>query len=236
MGLKGKLKAVAATKIVEKVIPKGSIDDAINSMLNKIGKAAGEKTAAEHIQEIKKNYLIIKSKSYSIGDVVGIVIGNAPKMNDYLVRYQIVDGNGTLKYKSSAENTITDREILDLFDTNGNKIGYVKEHLISTGIPLFEKEVKKCTVYLGKEKIALLKKYVSFGDLEFEVLEGSVKITHKEGKDFKIQYEGEQIAILHDCPFNLMDGYADKFVMEYDSPEYEVVAILLATAIDLINT
>lgn len=236
MGLNGKLKAVVATKIVEKVNQKGLIDDAINSVLNKVGKAAGEKTAAEHIQEIKNNYLIIKSKSYSIGDVVGIVIGNTPKMNDYLGRYQIVDGNGTLKYKSSAENTITNREILDLFDANGNKIGYVKEHLISTGIPLFEKEVKKCTVYLGKEKIALLKKYVSFGDLEFEVLEGSVKISHKEGKNFKIQYEGEQIAILHNCPLNLMDGYADKFVMEYDSPKYEIVAILLATAIDLINT
>ena len=62
---------------------------------------------------------------------------------------KIVDGNGTLKYKSNAENTITDREILDLFDANGNKIGYVKEHLISTGVPLFEKEVKKCTVFLG---------------------------------------------------------------------------------------
>lgn len=236
MGLKGKLKTIAATKIVEKAIPKVSVDDAINSMLNKIGKATGQKTAAEHIQGIKKNYLIIKSKSYSIVDVVGAVIGNSPKMSDYLGRYQIVDRNGTLKYKSNAENTITDREILDLFDANGNKIGYVKEHLISTGIPLFEKEVKKCTVYLGEEKIASLKKYVSFGDLEFEVLEGSVKITHKEGKNFKIQYEGEQIAILHDCPLNLMDGYADKFVMEYDSPKYEVVAVLLATAIDLINT
>lgn len=31
-------------------------------------------------------------------------------------------------------------------------------------------------------------------------------------------------------------SYADKFVMEYDNSEDEVIAILLATAIDLINT
>ena len=49
----------------------------------------------------------------------------------------------------------------------------------------------------------MLKKYVSFGNLEFEVLEGSVKITHQEGKSFKIQYKGKQVATLHDCPLNL---------------------------------
>lgn len=235
MSLKGKLTALASAKIVEKVIPKGSGDDAVNSILNKLGKATGKKTAAEHIKKIEKNYLVIKSKSYSIGTVVGFFIGKTPNMNDHFGRYQIVDGNGILKYKSNAENTITDREILDLFDVDGKKVGYVKEHLISTGIPLFEKEVKKCTVFLGKEKIAVLKKYESFGNLEFDVLEGSVKIAHKEGKNFKIHYKDKLIATLHDCPLNLKDGYVDKFVMEYEDPADEVVAILLATAIDLIN-
>lgn len=241
MSLTGKLTALVGTKIAEKVIPKDSVDDAVNSMLNKFGKTIGQKTAAEHIQEIKKNYLVIKSKSYSINTIVSFFAGKTPGMNDYLGRYQIVDGNGTLKYKTNAEDTITDREILDLFDASGKKVGYVKEHLISTGIPLFEKEVKKCTVFLGKEKIALLKKYISFGELEFDVLEGgnlneNVKITHQEGKNFKIYYKGKLIATLHDCPRNFMDGYVDKFVIEYENPADEVVVILLATAIDLINT
>ena len=63
MSLTGKLTALVGTKIAESVIPKDSVDDAVNSMLNKLGKAIGQKTAAEHIQEIKKNYLDIKSKS-----------------------------------------------------------------------------------------------------------------------------------------------------------------------------
>lgn len=236
MSLTGKLTAFVGAKIAEKVIPKDSVDDAVNSMLNKLGKAIGQKTAAEHIQEIKKNYLVIKSKSYSISTIVSFFAGKTPNMNDYLGRYQIVDGNGILKYKTNAEDTITDREILDLFDANGKKVGYVKEHLISTGVPLLEKKVKKCTVFLRKEKIALLKKYVSFGDLEFDVLEGDVKITHEEGKNFKIHYKGKLVATLHDCPRNFMDGYVDKFVIEYENPADEVVVILLATAIDLINT
>ena len=109
MSLKGKLTALAGAKIAEKVIPKGSVDGVVNSVLNKLGQATGQKTAAEHIQGIKKNFLVIKSKSYSIGTMVGLFTGKTPDMNDYLGRYQIVDGNGTLKYKSNAENTITDR-------------------------------------------------------------------------------------------------------------------------------
>ena len=43
------------------------------------------------------------------------------------------------------------------------------------------------------------------------------------------------MASLHDCPLVIKDGYMDKFVMEYGGPADEVVGILLATAIDLIN-
>ena len=63
MSLKGKLTALAGAKIAEKVIPKGSVDGVVNSVLNKLGQATGQKTAAEHIQGIKKNFLVIKSKS-----------------------------------------------------------------------------------------------------------------------------------------------------------------------------
>ena len=57
----------------------------------------------------------------------------------------------------------------------------------------------------------------------------------KEGKNFKVYYNGKLLASLHDCPLVIKDGYMDKFVMEYDDPADEVVGILLATAIDLIN-
>lgn len=84
MSLKGKLTALAGAKIAEKVIPKGSVDGVVNSMLNKLGQATGQKTAAEHIQGIKKNFLVIKSKSYSIGTMVGLFTGKTPDMMNYL--------------------------------------------------------------------------------------------------------------------------------------------------------
>ena len=42
--------------------------------------------------------------------------------------------------------------------------------------------------------------------------------------------------IKHNLTTHKKLSYADKFVMEYDNSEDEVIAILLATAIDLINT
>lgn len=235
MNLKGKLTAVVTSKIASTVLNSNSVDNAVNNVLTKLGKATGQKTSSEHIQQSQKHCLIIKAKSYSIGTMVGIFKGKDPDLTDYLGRYQIFDVSGNIKYKSAAENTIIDREIIDLYDATDHKIGYVKEHIISVGVPLLEKEVKKCSVYLGTHKIAELKKYVSFGDLEFDTLEGDVKITHNKGKTFKIKYHNKLLATLLDMPLNLKDGYVDKFVMEYDDASTEVEAVLLAIAIDLIN-
>lgn len=235
MSLKGKITTFSTYKIASSVLNTNLVDNTVNNVLTKLGKAAGQKTSYEHIQQSKKHCLVIKTKSYSLGSIVGLFTEESPELTDYLCRYQIFDVSGNIKYKSEAENTIVDREIIDLYDAVGNKIGYIKEHFFAVGVPLFEKDVKKCSVYLGTQKIAELKKYVSFGDLEFETLEGDVKITHDEGKTFKIKYKNKLIATLLNVPLNLKDGYVDKFVMEYEDTSTEVEAVLLATAVDLIN-
>lgn len=235
MSLKEKLATLAASKIASTALNAKSVDSTVNNVLTKLGKATGQKTSTEYIQHSRNRCLIIKEKSYSLGTMVGAFTGKSPDLTDYLGRYQIFDADGNMKYKSVTENTIIDREILDLYDVADHKIGYVKEHIISVGVPLFEREVKKCSVYLGTQKIAELKKYILFGDLGFDTLEGSVKIIHNKGKTFKIKYKNKLIATLLDVPLNLQDGYVDKFVMECDDPSMEVEAVLLATAIDLIN-
>lgn len=235
MSLKGKLATIAASKIASTILNADSVDNTVNSVLTRLGKATGQKTSSEHIQQSQKHCLIIKAKSYSIGTMVELFNEKSPDLTDYLGRYQILDATGNIKYKSAAEDTIIDREILGLYDASDHKIGYVKEHIVSVGVPFLEREVKKCSVFLGMQKIAELKKYVSFGDLAFETLEGEVEIIHNKGKTFKIKYRNKLIATLLDVPLNLKDGYVDKFVMECDDPSMEVEAVLLATAIDLIN-
>ena len=102
-----------------------------------------------------------------------------------LDRYRVYDSYGNLKYRFEVKDKtfeVWDRDMLYLYDSEDKRIGSIKERLFSIGVPLLEKEVKKCSVYLGKEKICQLKKYKSFGELEFEDLEGSVKIKYTKDK------------------------------------------------------
>ena len=236
MSIKGKLATIAIQRISEKVIHGDKVESAINSAVTRISKATGQKSSACFLQEAQKCYLIFKAKSYSLGSVIGTPARIAPDMSNYLGRYQIVSPSGAVKYKSAAErNFINGREILDIYDANDCKIGQVKEHIISTRVSLLEKEINKCSVYLGKEKIAELKKCLSVGELQFEVLEGDFKIEHKEDKEFKISQNGNLIASLYYVSFSLKDGYSEKFVLEYDDPSNETLAVTLAIAIDTIN-
>lgn len=235
MGIKNKLAKLAGDNILEKISSAGSIDNMINSVMDKVDKKIGVGNANDFIKNVKsKYYLVIKSRSYSVGTVAGALTG-VVLTDDLLGRYQVYDGNGVLKYRSDAECNMTNRDILDIYDSEEKRIGCVKEWLVSVGIPLFEKEVKKCTVKYAGNKICELKKYVSFDGLEIEVLDGAVKIKHDDGKEFTLYYRGKRIAQLHTVPIRLKDGYTDKFVMEYDSLEYEAIAVLIAIAIDLIN-
>ncbi len=229
MSLKGKLATIAASKIASTVLNRDSlVDDKVNNVLTKLNNT-GQKTTAEQIQQSKKNCLIIKAMSCS--SVIGLFTGEPSNIADYLGRYLIYDTAGNLKYKSAVENAA-----INLYDVSNCKFGSVKEHFISVGVPFFEKDVKKCSVYLGAQKIAVLKKYVSYGDLNIDTLDGSVKITYNKDKTFKINYKSKLIATLHDVSqINLKNGYVDKYVMEYADTSNEVVAVLLATAIDFIS-
>lgn len=223
MSLKEKLIKLEGAKVVKKIVSSSGVDFAVNNVMNKIGKATGMSTTDEYVQKIESNYLIIKSCSCSVGTITGLFINKMPDTNDLGEGYRVYDSNGNLKYKS---------DTLNMYDANNEKIGSVKERLISVGVPLLEKEVKRCIVYLGNERICELKKYKSFGVLQLEALEGSVEIKCINENNYKISYNGKVVANLHEVPLNFKDGYVDKFVMEYDNTEDEIIGVLLALAFD----
>ena len=233
MGIKEKLAAIAVAKVTE-LASSEAMDGAINTVLNKIGKASGTATIDEHIQKVQNNYLVIKARSFSVGTIVGLFSGDG-LVSDDLGRYQVETSDGRLKYAVKAKITATDRDILDLYDENSRKLGHIKEHLLPMGVPVFEKDVKKCTVFWGKEKLCVLKKYKSFGEKHIDVVEGKAKVSCK-GKEIKISCYGRDIALLHEVTVNLRDGYVDRFVMEPYSKEDEALGVLFATAIDLLGS
>lgn len=183
---------------------------------------------------------MIKSRTFSIGTAATILVaGHLPKGDDVTCYYKTYDHAGVMQYTVKAETNLTNRDILNVYDSESNKIGRIKEHFLSVGVPLLEKETKKCSVYLGGEKICELKKSEIFGESHFEVLSGDVQLSYDQKGNFKITYQGKQIADFQVIPRKLKEQFRDAFVddinLECYYKEHEEISILLAIAIDTIR-
>lgn len=109
MGIKNKLAKLAGENILEKISSSGSIDNMINSVMDKVDKKLGVGNANDYVKNVKsKYYLVIKSRSYSVGTIAGALTG-VVLTDDLLGRYQVYDSNGVLKYRSDAECNMTNR-------------------------------------------------------------------------------------------------------------------------------
>ena len=237
MNLKKKITGIIGDAVTKKIPKNFTIDNAVNKVMNKLSKVTGMKEAKE-FKNPNKTYLYVKGASLSIGTMAGVLKGKLPK--EYYNGYRIYNNDGKLKYTSESKTGfITDKDKVVLYDMKENILGKVKENFISAGVPFFEKEVRKCAVFLGDKCVCKLKRYESFGDLEFDTLEGKMHITYNgEHKHvYKIKKGNKIIAIANETPLNFVDGYTDKYVLEYmgTEPEDEVLAVLMAIALDIVN-
>ena len=240
MSIKGRLAAFAVGKAVKKIVSSGTIESTANTLIKKVEKYGCIKSAEEYIKKVNsRNYLIIKSRSATIGTIIGFFTGNDPKNKNMPDSYRAYDKNGQLLYYSdTTENYVgglIPQDITNIYDSGSKKIGEIKEHLLNLGVPVLEKEVNKCSVKLYGEKICILKKYEIFGEREYETIEGNIKITYTKERGFITMFDNRTLSQIHTLPITLKDDYANKFIVEYDDINDEKLAVLLAIAIDRIS-
>ena len=216
--------------------------EALKESVAAVKKETGlDKTADKVIQKTKTdNVLIVRMRSFSVGTMAATILGATvgSTTDGGKGQYQIVTKDGKEVFASDMETTLlTGRDILTVYDTSDSKrkIGSIKQWLISGGIPLYEKEAKTCTVTLGKDKLCDLKKCVSFGDLQFETLEGGTEVKIKSVDNYSIYYKRKKIAELHKLPMKFKDGFVDRYVLEYKEAKDIQVAVMMAIALDVVN-
>ena len=236
MGLKKKL--LKATKGIVNNIDKFSADALLNSTINAVSKAAGMKTAKDYAKDKKKKYLYVKIESFTINSFVKAVNGKNVKVHEDA--YQVYDDNAILKYTSTCDTGFfTDKDKVVIYNSQKEMLGYVKENYLSVGVPFFEKDVKKCEVFLGKECVAKLKSYREFKIKRYDTLEGKLHITYSDDKPFeyKLKRGNKIIAVMNEVPINFVNGYTDRYVLEYRGVESndEILAVLLMVALDKIK-
>lgn len=152
MSLKSKLLGIACAEIAKKVNAKGFLDNAINSLSEKSAKANGIKTLSEYKKKEDKNYMVFKTPSASVSTMINVFRDPYKAIEQFGSMYQFCDMEGNIKYISDFDTgLLIDRETVTLYDKDKKKYGKVKEYIISVGIPLFEKEVKKCSVDFDKK-------------------------------------------------------------------------------------
>ena len=238
MGLMNKVTKIAGKKAVEKIAASGIVDNAVNTIITKHNSAIGIKSTEESIKTSKrKNQLIIKRRSFSMDSVVSAFAGKFDNSNGTPISYRIYDCDGSLVYKCDSDKSILDQYIHNLYDSDNEKIGTISEPLVKLNISLIEKDVKKCAVYFESLKICELKKSIErISNIRYyESISGDVKITCCDHDLIQIQYKGRLVAVLRSVSGILKDDYVDKYIMEYDRLEDEVIGVLLALAVDIIT-
>ena len=235
MGLKDKLLKIAGSETVKQIISPENIEATINGLTSKISKSMGQPSTNVRLEKNQSNCLVIKFKMFSLKEISSLVTGNSSVQAEK-GRYYIFDTNGILKYQTNDENSFfLDKDTYHLFDMDNNELGTIKESVFSVGVPLLEKDVKKCSVFLSNEKLCVLKGYKSFGEKNIEILDSNYCVEYnKSEKHIMIKSNGKKIAKLHILPHHINNGFIDKFVLEYDNSDLEIVAILLSVAISFV--
>lgn len=244
MGLKDTLIGTIASKTLEKIAVSGRADDIVNNTIEKISKVTKEKTSASEI-EIKRKYCIkIKVKSNTIKSVAKEMLGLSSDSGEFWGKYRIVDSSDNLKYVSELKEPSSilselvgyDKDTLYVFDTNERKIGKIKENIFSHSDLidyLFEKDAKRCTIYLHGEELFDVKRYLE--EDSYDVGSCDYRIDYDGGVDIRIKNRTCVIAEAHRITTLFKDEYLDRYIIEYDNPDDELPLLLLVLAIDMLQ-
>lgn len=209
-----------------------------NDSVKKLKKSMGIGFMENFNYDSDMKYLIVQRPSYSIWAMGSLLAGNRSNIKEFGSTYKIYDKSRKLKYMSDYDiSLIFDKESFTLYDSEKKKIGKVKEYLLSVGFPLFEKEVKKCSVFLQDDILCRLKKYESFGDTYFETLEGKISIKNQKSDEnkFIIKIGNKIIGTIYSIPLKLKDGLVDRYLIEYKAVENETILALVSLALDIID-
>ena len=150
------------------------------------------------------------------------------KFVDY---YQVSDNNENIKYIGkykylSIKNSNNKFKKIEVYDTNNEKIGFIK--VINS--KNFDKDVK---IYFKKSKFVIeLRKDKNSHDIYST--SNNLKI-NKKLNFYLLEFEKNKTSKLHMTLIKKERGYMEKYVLEYEDIQNEASQVLLSIAIDMME-
>lgn len=192
--------------------------------------------ARDIIEKSEKNCLIIKTILETQKNILGITEGIFSKDSRFVEYYQIIDGEGNIKYKGKYKYDYlpmlkkfkTDTStVIELYDSNNQKRGYIES--------ITYKNIKMCSVYNNDKRMLDIKRCEGSDEIDISLAERDVKVDYNKLNAYDFKVENKQIGKLYIVRIRKEEKYMEKYVLEYEDKENEILGILLSIAIDRIS-
>ena len=235
MGWKGALLDAVITKTIQTIASHSEIKASSLTIENKKGEIS---PAYDYLTNSRKDCFILESGFFNMYSLKEYRGKETLKYHDYDGTYKVFDKSGNLIYLLLEKRRGLDEEIIGkdidklyLFDLDGKVLGKVKEHFVSINAPILENDSKKCSIYLADNKLCNVRRYYSIGKVHFKTNSG-YSIEHVKSNDFVIKKGSKPVLKIIIFRSKLKKYFPRSVVVEYESINKQVEAILFAVALD----
>lgn len=192
--------------------------------------------ARDIIEKSEKNCLIIKTIIEAQKNIFDRVNGVLNKALNFAECYQIVDDAGNIRYKGKYKNDYINMlknlktntsTVIELYGSDEQKKGYIES--------ITYKNIKMCSVYNNDKRLLDIKRYEGSDEIEISLAEGNFKVDYNRLNTYEIKAESKLIGKLYITRTREEEKYLEKYVLEYEDKNDEILGILLSMAIDRIS-
>jgi len=118
-----------------------------------------------------------------------------------------------------------------IYDSNNNAIGFIKGYISKE----WSENVRNYSLYIGDNKILDIRKHEKFPDIHVDSGQEWFKVNFNKLNAYELNSKDGQVAKLNISRMEDKDNYTNKYALEYENMENEVLSVLFAMAVDRVN-
>lgn len=217
----------------------GNLCESAAHKIKEIGNAlSGKSLASDIMNKSKKNCLIIERIINPMAEKINYIKCIMNKEYRYFDYYHVLDNNNNIKYRAKFElftfyrDIKKNSKIIELFDSNNTKKGYIEIKPFRNQ----SKDIRMCYIYIDDKNAINLKKYKKSSNIYASLEDGNFEINYNKLNAYNYKCKNKSIGKLHITLPKEENNYMEKYVVEYENKEDEILEVLISIGIDILNT
>lgn len=212
------------------------------SATNKIKKLgnvlSGKSLASDIMNKSKKNCLIIERIVNPVAEKINYIKCLKNKEYRFFDYYHVLNKNNNIKYRAKYQlftfyrDFFKNSKIIELYDNNNVKKGYIEIRPFRN----HSKDIRMCYIYVDDKKVISLKKYKTSSNIYASLEDGDFEINYNKLNAYNYKCKNKSIGKLHITLPKEESNYMEKYVVEYENKEDEILEVLISIGIDILNT